>query len=233
MLDALHQVVPDQVAGVGFVFEPGPRLRCLDVGAVSRVLRPGPRRIVRTAPAVLVVERVAQRVEGPLPAGRRDVQAPARLQVALRGQHMRVDAAAALAVQDRRPCVAVRLQSRPRRLLELVEDGFDLLIGRPVVGRPSDHARPVPPLEIERVGHGGHHVWIPAQHLDALARLPGRVPLPEEVASRIPRRAGSARQELNVHRGPVSRSEPAPRAPARWRSGGRSPRRPRPPPCGY
>ena len=40
-------------------------------------------------------------------------------------------------------------------------------------------------------------------------------------------------QKLNVHRGPGSRSEPAPRAPARWRSGGRSPRRPRPPPCGY
>ena len=59
-------------------------------------------------------------------------------------------------------------------------------------------------LEVERVGHRGHHVRVPAQHLDALTRLPGRVPLPEEVASRLAGRAGPVRQKLNVHRGPGS-----------------------------
>ncbi len=186
VLDALHQVVADQCARVGLVFEPGPQLRRLDVGAMARLLPPGPRRIVGTAPAVLVVERVAQRVEGPLPAGWRDVQAAARLEVALRGEDVRVDAAAALAVQDRRPRVPVRLQPRPRRLLELVEDDFDLLGGRPVVGRPCDHGRRVLALEVERVGHGGHHVRVPAKDFDALALLPLGVPLADEILDRRP-----------------------------------------------
>ena len=38
LLDALHQVVTDQFARVGFVFAPGPQLRCLDVGHVARLL---------------------------------------------------------------------------------------------------------------------------------------------------------------------------------------------------
>ena len=64
VLDALHQVVPDQLARIGFLLKAGPQLRRFDVGAMAGLLRPGPRRVVRPAPAVLVVERVAQRVEG-------------------------------------------------------------------------------------------------------------------------------------------------------------------------
>ena len=71
VLDALHQIVADQRAGVGFVFEPGPQLRRLDVGHVARSLCPGARRVVGAAPAMLVVEGVAQRVEGFLPTGNR------------------------------------------------------------------------------------------------------------------------------------------------------------------
>ena len=72
------QVVVDQVAGGGFEPEPGPQPRRLDVGAVSGLLHPGPRRIVGPAPAVFGVDGVAQRTEGLLPAGRRDVEAPPR-----------------------------------------------------------------------------------------------------------------------------------------------------------
>ena len=223
VLDALHQVVADQFARVGFVFEPGPQLRCLDVGQVARLLRPGPFWVVRAAPAVLVVKGVAQRVEGPLPARRRDVEAPAGLQVALRGEDVRVDAAAALSVQDRRPRVAVRLQSRPRRLLELVEDGFDLRLNRPVVGSPRDHDRRVPALELERVGHGGHHVRIPAQHFDALAPVPLGVPFADEIVDRRPSRALAVREELNVHRRRPRRHGPRRAATARTTRGWRSP----------
>ena len=53
--------------------------------------------------------------------------------------------AAVLAVEDRRPPVAIRLQSRPSRLLGLVEDGIDLLVGRPVGRSPRDHDRRVLP----------------------------------------------------------------------------------------
>ena len=47
-------------------------------------------------------------------------------------------------------------------------------------------------LELQRVGDGGDHVGIAAANLDALARLPGRVPLAEEIVSRSLRRAGAA-----------------------------------------
>ena len=217
VLDTLEQVVVDQVAGGGFEPEPGPQPRRLDVGAVSGLLHPGPRRIVGPAPAVFGVDGVAQRTEGLLPAGRRDVEALARLQVAARGQDMHVSAAAALAMQHGRPGVAVGLQPRPGCPLELIQNLADLVVGRSVLRRPGDYARCVLVLERQRVRHGGHLVGISPEDLDAFARLPGRVPPTEKVVGRRTGRAGPASQELNEHRDPGTRRGPAPRAPARWR----------------
>ena len=200
VLDALDQVVPDHLARVGLHLQAGPQVRRLDVGAVAGLLRPRPRRVVGPAPAVLVVEGVAQRVEGLLPAGRRDVQALARLQVAPGREDVHVDAAAVLAVQDRRPRVAVRVEPRPRRLLELVEHGVDLRVGRPVLRRPRDHDRAVLVLELQRVGDGGHHVGVAAEHLDALAPVPERVAFADEIVGRRAGRPGAAPEALNVHR---------------------------------
>ena len=59
VLDALEQVVPDQVAGGGLDLEPGPQPRRLDVGAVPGLLHPRPRRVVRPTPAAFGVEGVA------------------------------------------------------------------------------------------------------------------------------------------------------------------------------
>ena len=217
VLDTLEQVVVDQVAGGGFEPEPGPQPRRLDVGAVSGLLHPGPRRIVGPAPAVFGVDGVAQRTEGLLPAGRRDVEAPAGLQVAARGQDMHVSAAAALAMQHGRPGVAVGLQPRPGCPLELIQNLADLVVGRSVLRRPGDYARCVLVLERQRVRHGGHLVGISPEDLDAFARLPGRVPPTEKVVGRRTGRAGPAGQELNEHRDPGTRRGPAPRAPAQWR----------------
>ena len=89
---------------------------------MSGLLYSGARRVVGPAPAVLVVESITERAEGLLPARRRDVEAPARLQVAACGEDVHVHAVAALAVLDRGPRVAVRLKPRPGGLLELVED---------------------------------------------------------------------------------------------------------------
>ncbi len=214
MLDTLEQVVPDQVARGGFEPEPGPQPCRIDIGAVPGLLHPGPRRVVRASPAVFVIEGVPQGTEGLLPARRRDVQAPAGLQVAPRGEDVDVSASAALSVQHGGPGVSVALQSRPGRVLESVQNRADLFVGRLVLRRPRDHAGRVPVLERQRVGHGGHFVRIPAQDLDAFARLPGRVPLPEEVVGRVPGRSGPVREKLKVHRGPGSRSGRAPRAPA-------------------
>ena len=78
VLDALEDVVPDQVAGGRFEPEPGTQPRRLDVGAVAGLLHPGPCRIVRASPAVFVVEGVPEGTEGLFPARRRDVQAHRR-----------------------------------------------------------------------------------------------------------------------------------------------------------
>ena len=161
-----------------------PQFRGFDVGAMARLLRPGARRVVGPTPAVLVVEAVAQRVEGLLPAGRRDVQAAAGFEVALRRNDVHVHPAALLAVLDRSPRIAVGLKPRPGRLLELVEDRLDLRIGRLVLRRPGDHDRGVLVLELQRVGDGGHHVRVPAEDLDALALVPGGVPLADEIVGR-------------------------------------------------
>ena len=59
VLDALHQVVPDELARVGLDHQAGPQVRRVDVGAVAGLLRPGAGRVVGPAPAVLVVEAVA------------------------------------------------------------------------------------------------------------------------------------------------------------------------------
>ena len=214
VLDTLDQVVPDQVARRGFEPKSGPQPRRFDVGAVPGLLHPGPCRVVRPSPAVFVVEGVPEGAEGLLPARRGDVEAPAGLQVAPRGEDMDVSASALLAVQHGRPCVAVGLQPRPSRLLELVEDGFDLFVGGMVVRRPGDHAGRVPVLELQRVGQGGHVVRIPAQHLDAFARLAGRVQLPEEVLGSVPRRSGPPGEKLNQHPNPGLREGTGPRAPA-------------------
>ena len=184
VLDALHQVVPDQLPRVGLLLKAGPQRCRLDVGAVAGLLHPGAGRVVGPAPAVLVVEGVAQRVEGLLPARRRDVQAAAGFEVALRGEDVHMHTAAALAVLDGRPRVAVGLKPRPGRLLELVEDRFDLRVGRPVLRRPGDYDRRVLVLELQRVGDGGHHVRVPAEDFDALALVPGRVPLTDEIVGR-------------------------------------------------
>ncbi len=160
------------------------------------------------------IEGVPERAEGLLPARRGNVEAPAGLQVAPRGEDVDVRAAAALAVQHGGPGVSVGFQSRPGRVLEGVHDRLDLGVGRFVLRRPGDHAGGVPVLEVERVGDGGHLVRIAPKDFDALARPPGRVPLPEEVVGRGARRARPAGQELNQHPRPNSRREPAPRASA-------------------
>ena len=217
VLDTLKQVVADQVAGGGLDLEPGPQPRRLDVGAVPGLLHPRPRRVVRSAPAVFGVEGVAQRAERLLPARRRDVEAPAALQVAARGEDVHVSAAAALTVHHGGPGVAVGLKPGPGRPLKVIQNRADLRVGRTVVRCPGDHARGVLVLERQRVGYRGHLMGIPPEDLHARARLPGRVPRPEEVVGRLPGRAGTAGEELNEHRSRGARWGPAPRAPARWR----------------
>ena len=215
MLETLEQVVPDQVAGLGLQGEAGPQPRRLDIGAVAGLLHPGPRRVVGPAPAVFGVEGVAQRAEGLLPAGRRDVEAPPGIEVASRGEDVDVSTSTTFAVQHGRPGVAIGFEARPSRPLELIENRADLRVGGSVVGRPGDHARGVFVLELQRVGHRSHLVGISPQQLDAFARLPGSVPRAEEVAGRRRCRAGSTGEELNEHGRPGSRREPAPGAPAR------------------
>ena len=171
VLDTLQQVVPDRLARVGLVRDPRPQLCRLDVGVVPRLLQPGACRIVRAAPTVVEVTGLDQRAIGLLPAGRRDVEALARLQVAPRGEHMHVHAAIGRAVLHRRPGVAIRGQPGPSALLDLVEHPVDVLGARLVLRRPGDHARGVFVVELQRVGHRRHVVRIAAQDRHVLPDL--------------------------------------------------------------
>ena len=133
-----------------------------------------------------------------------------------------MDPVAVLPVQDRRPGVTVRLQSRPGRLLELVEDGPDLRVGRPVLRCPCDHARGVLLLEAQRVGDGGNMVRVAAQDLDARTHPSGGVTFADEIVGRGPGGARAARGEANVHRHCLRRAgrprATTARTPQGWRS---------------
>ena len=222
-LDALHQVVPDRLARVGLVRDPRPQLRRLDVGAVPRLLVPRPRRVIRAAPALVEVAGLDQGVVGLLPARRRDVEALAGLQVAPRGKHMHVHAAGGRAVLHRRPGVTIRLQPGPGALLELVEHPVDVPVARLVLRRPGDHARRVFVVELQRVGHRGHGVRIAAQDRHVVPDLALAVQLACQVVSRGLGRARAVREEHNQHRPRPARAAAPGRA--RWRPGGREPRR--------
>ena len=128
--------------------DPRPQRRRLEVGAVPRLLIARPRRVIRTAPAVVEVARLDERPIGLLPARRRNIEALARLQVTPRGEHMHVHAAGGRAVLHRRPGVAIRGQPGPGGLFELVEHSVDVLVARLVLWSPGDHARRVLVLEL-------------------------------------------------------------------------------------
>ena len=125
----------------------------------------------------------------------------------------------------RRPRVAIRRQPGPGGLLELVEHPVDVLVAWPVLRGPGDHARRVLVLELQRVGHCGHGVRIAAQDRHVLPDLALAVQLAREVVGRGLGRARAVREELNQHRPRPARAAALGRA--RWRPGGREPRRPR------
>ena len=102
------------------------------------------------------------------------------LQVAPGGEDMDVHAAAPLVGAQRLTRRSDRARARPGRLLELVQHAFDLCVGLTVLRRPHDHAGGVLVLELQHVGDGGDYVGFAGANLDALAELPGRVPLAEQ-----------------------------------------------------
>ena len=208
--DALAQIVGNQPPGIFLRLQPSPKLGGLDVGPMAGLHVPRPLRIVRTAPAVLVVLPVPQCVKRLLPSGSRDIQALAGLKIAARRQDMHVDTPARFAVLDRCPGVAVRFEARPGGFLELVHHSADLRIARLVLRCPRDDARRVLVLELKRIGHVGHLVRIAPQHFDffrVLLRVPvlilfgGEVLLAGEVVRCRRCRPGSASEKLDHHRG--------------------------------
>ncbi|MDE2924436.1 MAG: hypothetical protein OYL92_03860 [Acidobacteriota bacterium] len=189
--DALAEVAVDGVA----------------VGGVGReTARPGSAgavRVVRPRPAVFVVQRPLQQAVRPLPAGRGDVVALARQKLYAGDQDMHVGSAVIVAVEHRRPGVAIRFEAGPGDALEVVERLVDLVVGRVILGRPGDHGAAVAVLEVQGVGDMCDLVRIAAQHRDLGPRLAGVVAVGEEVVRRGRRAALAVLGERDQH-GPSS-----------------------------
>lgn len=159
--------------------------------------------VVRPRPAVFVVQRPLQRAVGHLPAGRRDVVALARLEFHAGGQHVHVRAAVLVAVEHRRPGVAVRFEAGPGDPLELIERVLDLVVVRAVLGRPGDHGAAVAVLEVEGVGDLGDHPRVSAKLRHLRPLLAGVVAVGEKVVGRGRRAALAVLRERDQH-GPSS-----------------------------
>ena len=218
-LDSLRQVLADHPAGIRLDIEACSQRGLVDVGAVrAGPVQPGPLRVVGPVPAVLVVQRVAQRVERLLPARRRDVQTLACLEVAPRGEHVHVAASVRVAVQHGAPRVAVGLEPGPGDCLELVQRLLDLRLGRLVLRRPGDHAAGVLVLEVQRVGHCRDLLQVAAQDLDLLPPLAVVVQLASQVLGRRGRAARPVSEKLDMHYGFQSASAACPASWPRTRS---------------
>lgn len=161
--------------------------------------------VVRASPAVFVVQRPLQRAVGHLPAGRGDVVALARLELHAGGQDVHVRAAVLVAVEHRRPGVAVRFEAGPGDALELIERVLDLVVVRAVLGRPGDHGAAVAVLEVEGVGDLGDQARIAAQLCDLRALLAGVVAVGEKVVGRRRRAALAVLRERDQHGSSSSR----------------------------
>lgn len=163
--------------------------------------RTDPVRVVRPGPAILVVQRIAQRSVERRPARRRDVQRLARRKLHARRHEMEFDPAAVrVRVPDPETIVLVRFEAGEGHALEFIHDLF--LIGGAwvVFARKRDHATRIAPLPIDAVDQLARLIGIAAQDL-------GRLMFPAFGARHVIDRTGSItaamREELDQH-GPAS-----------------------------
>ena len=156
--------------------------------------------IVRPRPAVFVVERIPQRIEGALPAGRGDVERPTGVKLQPRRYEVKFDPPGAsvlvrpvpvrfgplvrslallrirtvrVRVAHPQDVVLVRLQPREGDALELVHDAFLLGLARAIFRRERQDARRVAPLPIDPVDQLARLRWIAPQHLGQRVRSIG------------------------------------------------------------
>jgi hypothetical protein len=166
---------------------------------VAGLYVPGAVGVVRPCPALFVVPAIAQRVEQPFMAGGRDVQRSPGGQLDAGGQGVDVGSAVVLAVQHGAGGVLIGIQPCKRRGLPLLDDLFDLLRRRLVVGCPGDDAGRIAPLVGAGVGHLGHHVRVTAQYRHLGAFLASMVMAAQQVANGTACAALPMSQKLYVH----------------------------------
>lgn len=178
---------------------PGMPVGAAPVLLVAGLYVPGAVGVVRPCPALFVVPAIAQRVEQPFMAGGRDIQRPPGGQLDAGGQGVDVGSAVVLAVQHGACRVLVSIQPGKRRGFPLLDDLFDLLRRRLVVGCPGDDAGRITPLVGAGVGHLGDHVRVATQYRHLGAFLASMVVTAQQVAHGTACAALPVAQELYVH----------------------------------
>ena len=171
--------------------------------------------IVRPCPAVFVVECIAQRVIGFLPAGRRGIERLAGRQIDTRHQHVHMNASIRLGVLNGGPCHAISAQPGEGHALELVQRLLDLLRRRRIFFGPCNHARRIAPSEVQRIGYGGHLFGVTPEHGHISPFYALVVTLGEHIPGCLPCVACAVLQPLDVHHSPPSVRGSAPDTPGR------------------
>ena len=157
-------------------------------------------RIVRTGPAVFVVQRVPKRRVERGPAGRRDVQRLAGRKLHARRHEMQLDPAAfGVCMPDPQAIVLVGFEAGEGDALELVHDL--LLLGRAwgILAGERDHAARIAPLPIDAVDQLHRALGIAAQNF---RRLMFSALLARDIADWTGSIAAAMRKKLDQHGAP-------------------------------
>ena len=157
-------------------------------------------RIVRTGPAVFVVQRVPKRRVERGPAGRRDVQRLAGRKLHARRHEMQFDPAAfGVRVPHPEAVILIGFEAGEGDALEFVHDLLLLGRARGVLAGERDDAARIAPLPIDAVDQLHRALGIAAQDL---GRLMFAARLARDIADRAGSIAAAMREELDQHGAP-------------------------------
>jgi len=167
---------------IGLDFQPGAKLGRCDMRIPAWLDGPCVGPVIRPSPAHPSIPSVAQRVVAhPLPTRRRGGVLTSGTQFDHRNQHVQMHGTVAVPMLDHEPGVLIRLQSRKRDTLQVVDVLSDLFVGRRVVNMPTDDRAGVFVLAVDAVNEALDLQRVAASYAHTGALRAGRIVGGEQV----------------------------------------------------